>query len=189
MTLSRLTLGKVVFFGLASLILVDAVLLVARHEAKQALLFQDPLSFFKPGTTDSTLPAPTGYAENGARLEKDSSLHAPGLVVRYASRTCHWCQQDQPHWDTLAQEALRKHYKILAVTPTAGTEYSSDALHPPHTAQITFVDLQWLATLRLRGTPTTLIAGSHNKLLWGHEGALTDEDVNLAIDALRRAHE
>jgi hypothetical protein len=181
-------LGKLLFLTFASLIVTDAALLVVRHEAKKALLVQDPRSFFKTGSVNRSLQVPSGFADNGTRLKQDASLHSPGLVVRYASRNCHWCQQDQPFWNVLAQEALQKHYKVLIVTPNAGTEYPEDQVRPSHTEQITFVDVKWLADLRLRGTPTTLIAGPHNELLWGHEGALTAEDVNAATATIQKAH-
>lgn len=188
MIVSNQNFHKFVLSALACLMVIDAGLLFAHHRVSQAILEQDLYSYFRDVHGNRLLQMPTGFAENGTpQLATDPTQYA-GVVVRFASRNCHYCQQDQPLWSVVAKQALQNHYQIVIVTPTSGAEYPRPSLNPTQASQVTFVNLQWTANLRLRGTPTTLIADTRSKFLWGHEGALTDEDAKMAVAAMERAH-
>jgi thioredoxin-related protein len=177
-------IDRIVVALMALLIIFDGLMYWHIRE-KQDHLFQN---------SDDVLRAPWQSEENTTPVGFTSDLErvapvvgaGPGMVVRFTSKNCKYCQQDMPMWEKMSAMLQKKGYQTIVLVPSARDEYRRDALVPAEAKQMTYVNIEWIAHLRLHATPMLLVFDSKGNLRWSHEGVLGLSDLDSAEHAVER---
>lgn len=136
-------------------------------------------------TKDGPIPLPEGFTSDGARVGSDGE-HAAGLVVRYAAAMCPYCRADR-QWVPLSARLQRRGYRVVFILPFAKDRYADKDVIPRGAPQEAYISMEWIRHFRLTLTPTVLMFGPHQNLVWAHQGVLSASDVRSAIHAAQAA--
>jgi hypothetical protein len=105
------------------------------------------------------------------------------MLVRVTSDQCPYCETDRPQYDRLVARARQSSCSIIAVGPRVGDmtlASAGDAL------PLQYVDLAVGRALMPFRTPQTMIVDATRRLRWQRQGALDDDDLGAALQALDR---
>jgi hypothetical protein len=115
-----------------------------------------------------------GYAEDGSRIALSSADR--GLAVRYASRDCPFCKQDQ-EWAPLASYLQGRGIRVVVLASNSSQKYDAARLQPAGVPQAIFVGAEWLKQFPVAVTPTFLLFDLGEQLIWHKRGMLTAGDA------------
>ena len=163
------------YYGIVAAMLVDCYEFAVMHWYNSALT-RDVSILAAPSRKASFGFYPVGFDVNGSQLAL-GDRGADGVMLRYASPSCPYCQADEPRWRELLSFAKKSHVVVVALSPTATEVYDNIYLTSHHLRQISFVSASGLGSIHLIATPTTLLFASDGSLLWAHQGTLTSYDV------------
>jgi hypothetical protein len=154
---------------------------LCRPGAKAAAVYgvhhADPLDRFARKL--EPIPPPDGFTAKGVRVGIVPGRRA-GWAVRYAANRCVYCRRDNTTWNRLAAELQRLGYQVIDVVPSAKDHYPNDAA-PRGAPQEAYVSVKWIRRFRLTVTPTLLIFGPDQRLIWSRQGMLYPADPKSAV--------
>jgi hypothetical protein len=186
MIMSRL-LNKGVPILIGLLVVVDGAMILRYRTAIAAHSAQDSALLYRSPGERGLIPFPDGYTAKGEKI--NIVLHSQaGWAVRYAAKGCLYCRNDK-QWGVLSNELQRRGYQVIVVTSSAREAYPEGDLVPRGAAQEAFVRMEWIKRFRLVGTPTLLIFGPDQRLIWSHQGMLSADDQQSAVRAIKGAGE
>jgi hypothetical protein len=174
-------INRLSFAILSLAILTDAALYLYMSKMS-AQMSQSSALFRFDGKPGPMLP-PDGYSSKGARVVLPAS--AAGWVVRYTSKRCEHCKEDEPTWNQLATALGSLGYGVLVVVPSAKDEYPEREIVPAGAQQASYVNVDWIKRLRLTMTPTVMIFNPSQGLIWEQQGTLAVKDISSALAAVK----
>lgn len=143
-------------------------------------------SFYRDGTSTTMIPPPVGFSAKGERV-----LTVPrrqkGWAVRFYAKECHFCQQDERRWGQVASELRRLGYRIILVAPNSRELDPDDSQASIGAQQEAYVSMEWISRLRLAVTPTLLIFGPDQRLIWANQGTLSWADRQSIVRTIEAA--
>jgi len=165
-----ITIALVVIMASNAFILVRIRLLINTN----AILRYKKISYIVP---DGLTPATT-------KLLWDESLPAPsGWVVRYASNGCFYCKLDF-EWERLAPQLELLNYRTILLLPKEENQFDENQIIPKTAQQIAFIKMDWIKQFRFTGTPTVVIFDTNGRMLWHHNGIMSNADYESAKKAI-----
>lgn len=169
-------------FGLLVLMIVmDGALFLHLNAAYRG----DNLELFHRSAFPSGVaPPPDGYTSSDPEgLVTVQSGH--GWAIRYASRGCQYCQEDELLWNPLKSKLYGLGYKIIVLVPSAKDEFPANSPSLSGVQQESFVNIAWIRQFQLTVTPTLLIFDSRGRLIWLRQGMLAAGDPISALRAVK----
>jgi len=133
--------------------------------------------------TGFEFPDLEGYGPSGEKTAGRAPRRSGGLIVRYASQDCGYCERDV-EWSHLASGAARYGFRVVFLLPSAVHAFSPDRLVPRGVRQIALVSMDWMRRFRITITPTLLVFGPDGGLLWQRQGVLSSEDTRAALELM-----
>jgi predicted CoA-binding protein len=143
-------------------------------------------SLYRDGASTSVIPPPAGFSAKGEQVVI-TPAQQKGWAVRYYAKDCHFCQQDEKQWGQVASELRRLGYRIIALSPES-KQLGPDASQASIGAQqAAYVSMEWIRRLRLNATPTLLIFGPDQRMIWAQEGTLNWADRQSLVRTIEAA--
>lgn len=126
---------------------------------------------------------PEGYLLGGRLLVPPGN--EPCWAVRFEASSCAYCSEDDNHgWRQLAGVLEARHCKVFFLPPGPSRALLPSRILPPGAAQELFVNMAFLKHFRLTYTPSTLVFGPGDALLWSQQSAIRRGEVAIVAHDL-----
>lgn len=143
-------------------------------------------SLYRDRASTSMIPPPVGFSAKGEKVVIAPAKQR-GWAVRYYAKDCHYCQQDERQWGKVASELRRLGYRIIAVSPESRELGPDDSQASIGAQQAAYVSMEWIRRLQLRATPTLLIFGPDQRMIWARKGTLNWADRQSLVRTIEAA--
>lgn len=131
---------------------------------------------------DEPFPPPSGYLLDSHYM---AAARAPCYVLRVSSDSCPDCWLDQEKYARVVRQAKQSRCESLITAPVAG-EMRLDPKSP--SLQLQYVDMRFGRVLKPFVTPETILLDARGRPVWQQQGAMNDNSLGLALQALEGMH-